>query len=251
LDISIKERRAVFAGHVLPFFIWIGVIFALPGIEKLGFPSHVLYPWSYAIKSALCAVLFLWLKPWRIYSSLELRNILPALLIGCGVALIWIVPEMPVVGRVFPGFQDFYHRWLIMMPGTLPSYYPELPPDHVSWSYAPARAGWFLTVMKLFGSCCVIAVIEEFFFRGFFYRWQSHGKFWLQPLSEFDMQAFLITVAFFGLEHDRWLMGMAAGAIYGLFIIIRGDIWAAALAHGVTNFLLGLYVIMTQQYGFW
>jgi CAAX prenyl protease-like protein len=65
------------------------------------------------------------------------------------------------------------------------------------------------------------------------------------------MQPFLIMVVVFGMEHDRWFMGMVAGAVYGLFVIMRGDIWAAALAHGVTNFLLGLYVIITQQYGFW
>ena len=46
-------------------------------------------------------------------------------------------------------------------------------------------------------------------------------------------------------------MGMTAGAIYGAFVILRGDIWAASLAHGVTNFALGLYVITAQQYAFW
>ena len=235
----------------MPFLLWIGVIFLVPVAEKYGEFGHQIYPWSYAVKSVICAALFLWLKPWRVYSTLELKNILPALLIGTGVAVIWIVPEMPQVGGAFPSFQEFYHRWLIMMPGAFPSYYPELPPGHASWCYAPQQAGWFLTIMKLIGSCCVIAVIEEFFFRGFLYRWQSSGKFWMQPLTEFDLQPFLIMVVVFGLEHDRWFMGMAAGAAYGLFVIWRGDIWAAALAHGVTNFLLGLYVIITQQYGFW
>jgi len=251
LETSIKDRGSVFAGHIAPFLLWIGVIFLLPGLERLGLDAPNLYAWSYAVKSVLCAALFLWLKPWRVYSGLRSRNILPAVLLGAGVAALWIAPEMPSVGRLCPAFQDFYHRWLIMMPGVFPSYYPELPPGHSSWSYAPQQAGWFLTVMKLIGSAGVIAVIEEFFFRGFLYRWQSHGRFWRQPLTEFDWQPFLIVVLVFGLEHDRWLMGMAAGAAYGLFVIRRGDIWAAALAHGITNFLLGLYVIVTQQYGFW
>jgi membrane protease YdiL (CAAX protease family) len=246
-----KNSKLIYAGHIVPFVIWIGVIFALQGIEKLGVSSRLIYPWSYAFKSVLCVAIFFWLKPWRVYSALRVRNILPALLVGIGVALLWIVPEMPWVGDASPGVQDFYHRWLITMPGAFPSYYPELPIGHASLAYAPQEAGWFLTIMKLLGSSCVIAVIEEFFFRGFFYRWQSHGKFWLQPLTEFDLQPFLLMVVVFGLEHDRWFMGMVAGAAYGLLVILRGDIWAAALAHGVTNFLLGLYVIATQQYGFW
>ncbi len=251
METLIKEKRIIFAGHSAPFLLWIGVIFLLPLLERSGMAGELLYPWSYALKSVVCAALFLWLRPWRVYSALESRNILPSVLIGIGVAALWIAPEMPAVGRACPAFQDFYHRWLIMMPGALPAYYPELPPGHGSWSYAPQQCGWFLTVMKLIGSAGVIAVIEEFFFRGFLYRWQSQGEFWLQPLREFDLQPFLIMILVFGLEHDRWLMGMAAGAAYGLFVIWRGDIWAAALAHGITNFLLGIYVIVTQQYGFW
>lgn len=245
------RKRGIVAGHVAPFLVWVGVIFALQGLEKAGIGARMMYPWSYALKSVLCAALFLWLKPWRIYSALQLRNVVPALLVGLLVAGLWILPEMPRLKGCAPGLQDFYHRWMIMMPGSLPSYYPELPPGHISWSYAPREAGWMLTVFKLVGSSCVIAVIEEFFFRGFLYRWQANHRFWRQPLTEFDLQPFLITVVVFGLEHDRWLMGMVAGAAYGALVVLRGDIWAAALAHGVTNFALGVYVINTRQYGFW
>jgi uncharacterized protein len=250
LDEQPNSRR-ILAGHVAPFLLWIGVIFALQGLERIGVSGRMLHPWSYAVKSLVCAGLFLWLKPWRVYTALRRRSVAPALLAGLLVAVIWILPETPWFSNFAPGASDFYHRWLIMMPGTLPSYYPELPPGHISWSYAPREAGWALTLLKLAGSCCVIAVIEEFFFRGFLYRWQNGGTFWRQPLTEFDLQPFLVTVAVFGLEHDRWFAGMLAGAIYGALVLWRGDIWAAALAHGVTNFLLGVYVIATRQYGFW
>jgi len=238
-------------GHIAPFLLWIGVIFLLPGLERLGLGGQCIYPWSYAIKSVVCAALFIWLKPWRVYSALKPSNILPALVIGLGVAVLWIAPEMGAFGRSFAAGQDFYHCWLIAPPGAFPVYYPSLPPGHSSWSYAPQQAGWLLTIMKLIGSSCVIAVLEEFFFRGFLYRWQSRSLFWLQPLTEFDLRPFLITVLVFGVEHDRWFMGMVAGAAYGLFVIWRGDIWAAALAHGVTNFVLGIYVVFTGQYGLW
>lgn len=227
------------------------MIFLLQGIEKAGVSSRLIYPWSYAIKTVLCAALFLWLKPWKVYSALKRANILPAVLIGLLVAVIWILPETQTIGTHLPGVRDFYHRWMIMIPGSLPAYYPELPPGNIAWSYSPREAGWALTIMKLIGSSCVIAVIEEFFFRGFLYRWLSHTRFWMQPLTEFDLQPFLIMVVVFGVEHDRWLVGMVAGAIYGAFVILRGDIWAAALAHGITNFALGLYVIMTGEYAFW
>jgi uncharacterized protein len=245
------EDRRILAGHLLPFLCWIGVIFAVQLCEKLGFYHRLLWPWSYAFKTVVCAVLVWLLKPWRVYSALEIRNIIPAIAAGLFVALVWILPETGWVGNVMPRVSEFYNRWLIMMPGALPSYYPELLPNHVSKSYSPQEAGWFLTIFKLIGSCCVIAVIEEFFFRGFLYRWQSNVKFWRQPLTDFDFQPFIITVLVFALEHDRWFAGILAGVVYGGLVVLRGDIWAAALAHGITNFVLGLYVISMGKFGFW
>jgi len=242
--------------HVLPFAVWVGVILLLQALETWGECPRPFYPWSYAIKTAVCAGLFCWLKPWRSYAALEVRHIIPSLALGILVAAIWILPETPLIGRIAPKLQLFYHRWLIMMPGSTPSYfnpdfYPALPSGHSSLAYAPTEAGWPLTLAKLVGSAGVIAVIEEFFFRGFFYRWLRKNTFWTLPLNVFDTQAFWTVVAVFGLEHDRWFAGMVAGAVYGWLAVRTGSVWAPALAHGVTNLLLGIYVIASKQYGFW
>ena len=252
----VEADKKVFAGHVAPFAVWIGVILLLQGLESTALCPRGFYPWSYAAKSVVCAGLFIWLKPWRVYAGLKMWHMPMALGAGIAVAVVWILPEMPWVGRTMPGVQEFYHRWLIMMPGTLPdyfdpAYFPALPPGHCSLAYSPEEAGWLLTLAKLIGSACVIAVIEEFFFRGFFYRWLRKGAFWTVPLTVFDTQAFWTVVAVFGLEHDRWFAGVLAGAVYGWLAVRTGSIWVAALAHGTTNLLLGAYVIVSRQYGFW
>jgi membrane protease YdiL (CAAX protease family) len=249
-------RHSLSAAHVLPFAVWIGVILLAQVAETFAVLPRAWYPWSYAVKSAACAGLFIWLRPWRVYPALSPRHLPLAVAAGVVVAVLWIVPETPWLGRVAPGVQTFYHRWLILMPGTLPGYFnpeffPALPFGHLSLAYSPEEAGWALTLMKLAGSACVIAVLEEFFFRGFFYRWLRKGAFWEVPLTAFDAQAFWTVAAVFALEHDRWFAGLLAGVIYGWLAVRTGDVWAAAVAHGVTNFLLGVYVIASRQYGFW
>ncbi len=257
------EKRAVtntergwVAGHVAPFAVWVGAIFLLQVLEWVGACPRFLYPLSYAVKTAVCAGLFLWLKPWRVYPRIGLSHVPLALGVGVAVTAVWVLPETPWFGRCAPDVQTFYHRWLILMPGSLPDYfnsdfYPSLPPGHRSLAFSPEEAGWPLTLAKLAGSAGVIAVIEEFFFRGFFYRWLRRGAFWTLPLNVFDVQAFWTVAAVFALEHDRWFAGLLAGAAYGWLAVRTGDLWAAALAHGVTNFLLGVYVIASRQYGFW
>lgn len=253
---KVETGKRILAGHVVPFAVWVGMILVLQGLEVMTLCPRWLYPWSYAVKSIACAGLFLTLKPWRAYTALRLSNVPLAFGMGVAVALVWILPEMPLVGRWAPGFQEFYNRWLIMVPGALPDYFdsaffPALPPGHRSLAYAPEQAGWGLTLAKLAGSVGVIAVVEEFFFRGFFYRWLRRSTFWSVPLHAFDAQAFWTVAVVFGLEHDRWFAGMLAGVVYGWLAMRTGDIWAAVVAHGITNFLLGSYVILSKQYGFW
>ena len=249
-------RQSLLAHHVFPFAVWIGVILLAQAAEAFAVLPRAWYPWSYAAKSVACAGLFIGFRPWRVYPALSPRHLPLALAAGVAVAVLWILPETPWLGRAAPGVQAFYHRWMILMPGTFPGYFspdyfPALPPGHLSLAYSPDEAGWGLTLMKLAGSACVIAVLEEFFFRGFFYRWLRKSAFWEVPLTAFDAQAFWTVAGVFALEHDRWFAGLLAGVVYGWLAVRTGDVWAAAVAHGVTNFLLGVYVIVSRQYGFW
>ncbi len=251
-----QEGRGLARGHAAPFLVWVGCILALQAVDRVWSLPALAQAWVYAAKSALCAGLFLWWRPWRIYPPLRQRNLGWAVVAGLAVAALWIFPETEVFGRQFPATQAFYHRWLILMPGAYPDYYdpalfPRLPPGFAASVYDPAVCGWGLSLSRLAGSALVIAVIEEFFFRGFLYRWLRQGAFWKIPLTRWDGATFWIVVAVFGVEHDRWLAGAAAGVVYGLLAVRTGDIWAAALAHGITNFVLGAYVLLCGRYGFW
>lgn len=250
------EIRKNLLSHILPFALWLAGILFLQICEFAGDCPRWFYPWSYAVKTVLCAGLLLYFRPWKMYSGLSRKGLAIALFAGLLVTVLWIFPETQWLHANAPQLQDFYYRWFVMMPGSLPDYvswetFPHPPVGHVSWSYSPQEAGRGLTIIKLMGSAFVIAVIEEFFFRGFLYRWIRKNAFWEIPLAHFDLYSFLVVTAVFGLEHDRWLAGLMAGVVYGLLAIKVGGIWAAAIAHVFTNLLLGIWVIITQQYGFW
>jgi hypothetical protein len=101
--------------------------------------------------------------------------------------------------------------------------------------YSPEVCGLGLTVLKLAASAFVIPAAEELFFR----RWLV------------DFAGFWWMVALFAVEHgDRWHVGALAGIAYGL-LAKRYGLLSAIVAHSVTNLVLGLYVILANQWQYW
>lgn len=246
--------RAI-AAHVAPYLLWLLPIAAVE--LGIAIPRGAAAP-VYAVKSLLCAVVLLCLRPWRHYRAQggALDGCTFGVLAGLFVAYMWILPESTWLYARRPDVVEAYNRWCILPLGALPSYFspglfPSAPANHPSLAYSPAECGWWLTAARLCGSAFVIPAAEEFFFRGFLYRWLRRGDFTAIPLSRYDAKTFWIVAVLFGLEHDRWLAGILAGGIYGYTAVRVGRILPAIVAHSVTNLALGLYVIANGQYGFW
>ena len=228
-----SHHRIALAAHVLPFFAWIAVM------SLLGEPAG----WKYAVRTFVCLALLLGLRPWRWYGPLRLRHVPAAVGVGALVFVVWVAGETELAAR-WPWFQHVY-RMLNTMP---PWKAPELTTTSV---YAPEVCGWGLTVLRLLGSACVISFIEEFFWRGFVYRWFIHQDFLSVDPGRMQRPVFWLVAVAFGLEHSQWMAGLAAGAAFGWLMIRTRDIWAAGVAHAVANLLLGIYVIVTGKYQFW
>lgn len=226
------STRAAIWRHALPFAVWIGIMM-LPGDGA----------WWYAARAAVSLLVLLWCRPWEFYPAPRWSDWVYGVPVGIAVLIVWIGLETPWAGRI-PAIQEFYLTWMVLPLGDLPTV-PDPSP------YAPAVCGWPLTIVKLLGSAFVIASVEEFFWRGFLYRWLVDREFTETDLGAFEWQPFLLAVLFFGLEHHRWAAGLAAGVAYGGLMIWRRSIWAPVIAHVVTNLLLGLWVIQQNQYIFW
>jgi CAAX prenyl protease-like protein len=55
----------------------------------------------------------------------------------------------------------------------------------------------------------------------------------------------------FGFEHNLWLAGVVAGAVYGWLYKRYRTLWSPILSHGITNGLLGLWVVSTGNWSYW
>jgi uncharacterized protein len=109
----------------------------------------------------------------------------------------------------------------------------------------------FLVLSRIAGAVLVVPVMEELFWRSFLIRYIIHPDFSKVALGRFTWSSFVITVVLFGVEHNLFLAGMMAGVVYNVLLYRTRSISACIVAHGLTNLLLGFYVLQTGKWYFW
>ena len=77
------------------------------------------------------------------------------------------------------------------------------------------------------------------------------NDFKLAQVGEWDWKALVIVSLIFSMVHIQWPSAIAWGMLIGLLLAFTRSLGACIIAHGVTNFLLGLYVLKTQAWEFW
>ena len=208
---------------ILPYAAWLALMMALPAAS-----------WSYAVRTLVTAALLIWsgVKGGQGRDERDQRDKSDGRL-TCTEPTIGFCRDVHLTCTVLTGVLTglaVFAIWVV--PDAWP-WYRRCCVFGDPYTGAAAVTGPLLWV-QLFGSACVIPAAEELFFRK-----------WLLGFAGFAWM-----VALFAVEHDRYLVGAIAGAIYGLLYLKRG-LFAAILAHAVTNLALGLYVIHTGRWEFW
>ena len=111
--------------------------------------------------------------------------------------------------------------------------------------------GWGLAVIRIFGASIVVPLMEELFWRSFLIRWVINPDFEKVAFGTFTLASFTVTVVLFGVEHILWLAGMMAGVAYNLLYYHTRRLWPCVVAHATTNVILGLHVLLTQEWQWW
>jgi CAAX prenyl protease-like protein len=184
--------------------------------------------WVFPLQTVVCGyLLFRW---WRLY-EFKFPDA-KALAIGAGagvlVLLIWVAPQ----------------AWLGFAPrnkGFDLNYFGTSGPRYL------ATVGF-----RFFRLAVVVPLLEEIFWRGYLMRVLIAEPFTSVKIGAFTWLSFLVVTAGFCLEHQMidWPAALLAGVIYNLVAIRTQNLGACVLAHGVTNFILGIFAMRTGQWGF-
>jgi exosortase E/protease (VPEID-CTERM system) len=112
------------------------------------------------------------------------------------------------------------------------------------------RAVWLC--FRVLGAVVTVPIAEELAFRGFLMRRLSSTWFTQVDPGVFRGLAWIASSTAFGLLHgERWLAGTLAGLVYAWAYSRRGSMGDAAVAHGLTNGLLALWVLATGETQLW
>ena len=213
-----KTRVSEFLPYVVPFFVFAGFTYLVPVFnlsKALVYPAKTL--------SVMALLFFYW--P-RFKHEIKVTLDLNAVMAGIAVCIVWI------------GFENFY---------------PKIGPESGFNPYELAQGPqvYLLMASRLFGAVLIVPVMEELFWRSFALRFLIDTNFTRYSLGTFTWFSYIFVSLAFGMEHQRWLPGIFAGLIYALLLYQKKNLFSPILAHGVTNFFLGIYVIVNNEWGFW
>ena len=212
---------ALFPPHpAIPYVLPFAVFLVLTELARW-LPDGQL--WLYPLKTVVAGGLLLWYR--ETYTEIKVEFSLLAVAVGIVVLLVWI----PLYGGYF----------LLSEPTIVNPY-------DLAGSFA---VPWI--AMRMFGSSVVVPIMEELFWRSFLLRYLVNPDFRHVPLGTFTPSALAISVALFGAEHNQWFAGIVAGLFYTLLLSRTKSLFSCIVAHAVTNSLLGVYVLMTEQWQYW
>ncbi len=197
-----------------------------PLVTVAEYDNYIFYP----VKTVLVAAVLLLL--WNRYTEIDIKkgfsakNLLIGFAAGVAVFVLWINMDM---------------KFAVMSE----------PKPYNPFIFDNSILFYLIISFRLFGASVVVPVFEEIFWRSFVIRYIINPRFEDVPIGKFTWISFIISSILFGLEHNLWLAGIMAGVSYSLILYYTRSLVIAIFSHGITNLLLGIYVLSTGNWQFW
>ncbi len=214
--------------YVTPFVLYLLGTAAAAQSDRFG-------PSGYAVTALVTAVVAWWLLRGKGIIRPHTRILVASLVGAVGIAA-WIGLSQL---RLEDALWVYLPEWL--RPGARVG----LNPFEVFG--APAVA-WAYVTVRLFGLAVVVPVAEELFWRGFMLRWLDGDDWEKAPLGHFSRRSFLIVTILFTLAHPEWFAAALYCILLNSLMYWKRDLWACVVAHGVSNLILGFYILISEEW---
>jgi hypothetical protein len=204
------------------------LVFTWAGSHWPGF-----YVASYVIKTFITAALLILFR--RHYTKIRWDYWWLGIILGIVGVFQWVAMERGVL-HIWPGYPRLSGNVF----------------DPTKEFSSPMAMGWFVAV-RWAGASLVVPVMEELFWRDFLWRSiAAPADFKLAKLGEWSrgIPILIVTLAFASV-HIEWMTAIVWGLMVGGLLMYTRSLGACIIMHGVTNFLLGGYVLFTHDWKFW
>ena len=122
--------------------------------------------------------------------------------------------------------------------------------DSIRLSKSQVSTSGFIFI-RMIGLAILVPAVEEVFWRGFLARWLVAEKWEEVPIGKFTVSSFLFVTILFTTAHPEWIAAFVYCSLLNGYLIWKKDLWSCVVAHGVSNLVLGVYVLVTAQYQLW
>lgn len=202
-------------------------------------PRHWLYPLQTIVG---IACLMYW---WRHYVFRPHRGWLLATGAGVLGILVWLLP-----GHLYTTFHFAEGWWSYLgITSRADGFNPGALSERGSSVYCLTVVARFVRMVL------VVPLVEELFWRGFLMRFLAdpEGDFWNVPFGTHHQRSLVGVTLMFVLIHNS--SDYVGAAIFGLLMygvcVRTRSLSACVLMHAVANLCLGIYVMLTEQWGYW
>ena len=97
-----------------------------------------------------------------------------------------------------------------------------------------------------------VPIAEELFLRGFLLPYFKDSNWSHLPLEKLDRSSVGITIAYGVMTHpSEWIAASIWFAMITIMMLRTRRFWDCVVAHSVTNTILGIYIILAQDWRLW
>ena len=223
---------------VLPMAVFLGFVF----LGGLGDRWNVA---AYVARTFVVAGLLVWLWP-RLKKDVQWTRLGPGVLVGVVGVVQWVGTDklLQLARDRFPDDWIYGSIWSLFISGARPG---DAVFNPVTTILEPAGTLAFVAFLavRTLGPALVVPVMEELFWRNWLWRSLIAPNKWrLAKIGEPELVGWLGTSLAFSLVHPQRLVSVLWALLIAWLLLRTKSIGACIVAHGVTNLLLAIYVLV-------